>query len=271
MEPPTIITANLPGIVVIRCLNVDPDANTALPASTWRLNPPIDGRMPIGVRAWGWQSRTDDGDHSQYTYDLTKIFPNIRHGTRCALVHRYGITPPGSTAKTATAAASVGTTPLIPWYNTAFATYCNNQGASVDWSTGLVTQQLQCTDYPFPPLTPPILGIQLRIRRWAYASQVHDTNVQMMKAGTPVGDNKAAAGNWSQTGFENKDYGGPTDTWGTTWDAADPTDPGFGATLTATSVTPSGGAFIDCMTITIWTPGHKYQFTTPTVTLFEFT
>jgi hypothetical protein len=154
--------------------------------------------------------------------------------------------------------------------NLDWGTTCDNRGTSVDWSTGLNTQQLQCSDYPFPTLTPPILGIRLRIRRWAFASQVHDTNVQLMKAGSPVGTNKAAAGNWSQIGFENKDYGGPTDTWGITWDAADIADPGFGAALDATSVTPSGGAYIDCMTITVWTPGTKYQFTTPTLTPFEW-
>jgi hypothetical protein len=270
LEAPTIISATAPGDLTLRCLNVTPAGNGALPVAWFSLHPPADGAFPIGRHPWYWYARTDSGDHSQFTYDLHTALPNIRAGARGALVHSYAIAPGISTSKTANSAASIGSLPLIPWLNPTWATSCNNLGTSVDWSTGVDTQQLQCSDYAFPLLDAPILGIQLTIRVFAFASQVYDTSVKLMLAGVPTGDDKASATLWSQTGFSNRVYGGSTDKWGLNPTPNDLLDPGCGAALTAHSNTPSGGAYVDCMTLKVWTPGKLYQFTMPSLTPFDW-
>lgn len=67
------------------------------------------------------------------------------------------------------------------------------------------------------------------------SANVKDITVQLLKAGTLVGNNKADATAWS-TIFATTTYGGAADLWGTTWTYADINNANFGLVLNAWQV-----------------------------------
>ena len=81
---------------------------------------------------------------------------------------------------------------------------------------------------------------------------IQDSNVQLLKAGAPVGSNKAVTGtNW---GFSNStvNYGSTADLWGTTWTAADVNASNFGVRFAAKNVAAaSATASLDYVSITV--------------------
>ncbi len=104
-------------------------------------------------------------------------------------------------------------------------------------STGTLSHCLDLTGITSNiPAGANIKGIQASVRgRSNTTGAVTDANVQLLKAGTAVGDNKAIGTPWTNivTTFT---YGGPTDLWGTTWNVADFSDPGFGVRFQAEHV-----------------------------------
>ena len=83
------------------------------------------------------------------------------------------------------------------------------------------------------------------------AGALQDSNVQLLKAGAPVGSNKAVATNW---GFTNSTvtYGSSADLWGTTWTPADVNASNFGLRFAAKNVAAaSATASLDYVSITV--------------------
>lgn len=89
-----------------------------------------------------------------------------------------------------------------------------------------------------------IKGITVRLYRGANRTNaVQDVTVQLLKAGTAVGNNKAASGYWPQILWNayniptidglKQDYGSNTDLWGTTWSASDINNTNFGIKIVA--------------------------------------
>lgn len=73
-----------------------------------------------------------------------------------------------------------------------------------------------------------IKGIKATVVR--NASTLHavkDYSIQLMKAGTIVGDDKSSNKVWPIIAAQ-RNYGGSSDLWGTTWTANEVNDPGFG-------------------------------------------
>lgn len=100
------------------------------------------------------------------------------------------------------------------------------------------TPFLNATSYAFAvPGTATIIGITLTISHESFdgdtfTGSVSDNSVNLLKAGTQVGTNKASPTVWTDNGGpETFTYGSPTDLWGTTWTASDINDPNFGAQI----------------------------------------
>jgi hypothetical protein len=75
-----------------------------------------------------------------------------------------------------------------------------------------------------------IQGIQFQVDRSGDSNSV-DNSIRVLKGGAPVGTNHKASGAWPDT-LTYATYGGPSDTWGTTWTPADVTSAGFGIAVT---------------------------------------
>ena len=80
-----------------------------------------------------------------------------------------------------------------------------------------------------------------------------DNNVQLLKAGSAVGSNKATTTTWGTTD-STITYGSTSDLWGTTWTAADVNASNFGLRFSAKNTTVGGAsstASIDYISITV--------------------
>ncbi len=106
------------------------------------------------------------------------------------------------------------------------------------------TQFLDLTGFNFNlPAGATINGIVVEIERQKTANNrdIRDNTIQLLKAGNPVGQNKA-----STTGWINSDvtasYGGSTDLWMTTWTEAEIEASGFGLRIAIEDFGGTGGA-----------------------------
>jgi hypothetical protein len=80
---------------------------------------------------------------------------------------------------------------------------------------------------------------------------LQDATVQLLKAGSPVGSNKAVASNWSTTS-STVNYGSSADLWGTTWTAADLNASNFGLRFTGKNTgAASATASLDWVSVTV--------------------
>jgi Tfp pilus assembly protein PilX len=78
-----------------------------------------------------------------------------------------------------------------------------------------------------------------------------DDTVQLLKAGAPVGSNKASSSTWG-TSSSTITYGSSSDLWGTTWTAADLNASDFGLRFTAKNVAAATAtASLDWVTVTV--------------------
>ncbi len=101
-----------------------------------------------------------------------------------------------------------------------------------------------------------ISGIQVTVvHKGSISNNIKDQTIQLLKAGTAVGSNKASATGWG-TGSQNANYGANNDLWGTTWTAADVDDPNFGVQVVAhDSSATATTAYVDNVTVTVtYTP-----------------
>lgn len=99
-----------------------------------------------------------------------------------------------------------------------------------------------------------IRGIELLVER-ACNSQTddpRDETIQLLKAGSAVGDNKAVATVWPLVDAVAT-YGASTDLWGTTWSVSEVNDSSFGAIVRPQRTDGAGGRImaVDHIQITV--------------------
>jgi hypothetical protein len=145
-----------------------------------------------------------------------------------------------------------------PWVNPNEITTPGSAYATVNlYHLHLISNYLQGTHYGFAvPSGASIVGIEVRISRMASANNpsISDNKVRLVKAGTPVGDDKAMGVPWPTT-LGTTTYGGPQDLWGTTWTPNEVNSTDFGIVLSANrdnNGNKSRIATVDSMQITVY-------------------
>jgi hypothetical protein len=99
-----------------------------------------------------------------------------------------------------------------------------------------------------------IIGIQFDVRRASgFANEAQDGTVQVMRNGVPVGDNRRLMDFWP-VNLTTADYGGPEDTWGTSWSALDVRSPGFGVSIQPKYSLTSGNdpVYVDSVRVIVY-------------------
>ena len=152
-----------------------------------------------------------------------------------------------------------GLPPDPSWLNPSNIFASDDARATVTLTQGQKSAALGGHSFGFAiPSGATIRGIELRVERSEGslgANTIRDQAVVMLKAGSPVGDNKAdTALDWP-TVDAVKVYGSPTDLWGTTWTPNEVNASGFGAQVVAQAQpTPAASeeARIDHMTLTVY-------------------
>ena len=140
-----------------------------------------------------------------------------------------------------------------------YATSCNSVGA------GVTSQYLKSTSFGFSiPGGATIDGIEVQIEKKAASDTASaftkDIVLQLLKAGTIVGSNKADTVNKWGTTDSIYTYGGSSDLWGTTWTDSDINGSTFGCVFRAeaSNGTKSGSATlssVDHVKITVYYTG----------------
>jgi len=142
----------------------------------------------------------------------------------------------------------------------------NSYASAVLPNSSAISHYLSGTNYSFSiPSGATINGIRVTIGRYASnitgTTRIQDNVVQLIKAGSIVGSNRAVTGNWP-TSKNVATYGGAADLWGTTWTPEDINNSNFGVGLSIKNVTTMSNSYtgyVDYMQITV------YYTYTPTV------
>lgn len=146
-----------------------------------------------------------------------------------------------------TAASRSG--PETAWANPNNAKTVNASTADSFWAGGGdESNPLDLTNFGFNiPSIAVIDGVHVELLRSGTAAQ--DSEVKLIKAGSPVGTNKAAYAYPGSLGWQS--YGGAEDLWGTTLTPAEVNASNFGVTFSARNTSGGGGASIDAARITV--------------------
>ena len=122
------------------------------------------------------------------------------------------------------------------WSDVSYITASDTNYATSNIGDGS-THYLKATGFDFSsvPDTATIDGIQVEIQRYKSGNggDIKDAVVQLLKAGSTVGNSKADTVNAWPTTDTWKTYGGSSDLWGTTWTASDIKNSNFGVVLSA--------------------------------------
>lgn len=148
-------------------------------------------------------------------------------------------------------------------------------------TSGANTGDIQGTAFGFTiPTGATITGIQASIVHFDIGGTgfLNDHDVTLLKAGSPVGNNKAQVG-WSGLAPETFTYGSSSDLWGTTWTPADINNTGFGIQISVNnSGVGSDTAGIDYVSLTVsytapagttvsdYVQGSQFGFSIPATT-----
>lgn len=147
-----------------------------------------------------------------------------------------------------------------PWSNPSNVTADDGTNATQanSGSKTAVNDSLDCDNFDFSsiPSGATIDGIEVVIERaeGATGNNIYDYTVQLFKAGSLTGDNKADTVNEWPTTITAKTYGGAADLWGTTWTDSDVKDPDFGVRMTnqkVSSSSSSGSNTVDYVKVTV--------------------
>jgi len=169
-------------------------------------------------------------------------------------------TPPGGSATTSAsiaynASAATVQTALVTIFgsgnvvctggNLPTAVVCTFQGTDASKAVTLMslsTNSLTGGSSPKPVFANTTTGVP---------AAMQDGTVQLLKAGSPVGSNKASATAWG-TSISTVNYGTSSDLWGTTWTGADVSASNFGLRFAAKNVgAASATASLDYVSITV--------------------
>jgi Tfp pilus assembly protein PilX len=160
------------------------------------------------------------------------------------------VTLTGSSATSGTNSPDNGT----GWSNSDNVASNNGSDATTSVAGAGTSPNLDANQYDFAvPDSATITGIRARIDRAASATNsINDRDVMLLKDGTAVGTDKAAAGNWG-TSDTTITYGGAGDLWGTTWTPADVNDPDFGLRIKVNNANASSRtANVDWMELVVY-------------------
>jgi Tfp pilus assembly protein PilX len=101
------------------------------------------------------------------------------------------------------------------------------------------------------PTSAVIDGISVSvIRKASVSNTISDSTVQLLKAGNPVGSNKASSSKWG-TSNSTVNYGDTDDLWSTTWTAADVNNANFGVKFVAKAGSTAATASVDYISVTV--------------------
>jgi hypothetical protein len=137
----------------------------------------------------------------------------------------------------------------------------NDADASTSLGGGVTSANLDATNFGFSiPSNATITGIEVRVERGASTSSaIRDNNVQLLKAGAPVGSNKAVTGSTWGSGDSTRTYGNSGDLWATTWTPAEVNASTFGLRFQARNSSGSSAtAYVDFIDIEV------HYYTVPT-------
>jgi hypothetical protein len=142
-----------------------------------------------------------------------------------------------------------------------------NRAMSGNASGNVHTQYLRFNNFGIQlPDECTISGIELTlVRRSLAGNAVSDRTVQLLRNGMPVGHNQRYAQIW-EAEWTGATYGGPLDTWGQKWTAAELRSPGFGLLFDASIQGPEDRAEIDQVLMTVYfqQPGLASRSNLPT-------
>lgn len=101
-----------------------------------------------------------------------------------------------------------------------------------------------------------VRGIEFHVDREASDDLATDQSIRVMKTGAPIGLDYASGMPVPQA-FTEMTYGGPTDTWGASWVAADVAATGFGISMTEQYGMTAGNdtVYVDSVTATVFYGG----------------
>ncbi len=147
------------------------------------------------------------------------------------------------------------------WSNPGYITAPDASYATATMGAGGVSEYLQGTSFGFTiPLNATINGITVSIMR-KDSGPIRDEEVRLLKAGSPVGSNRASSTNWP-TSMALATYGSASDLWGTTWTPAEINAGSFGVALSVQNTSvwwwfpQTGTAYVDYIRVSVThTPG----------------
>lgn len=128
----------------------------------------------------------------------------------------------------------------VAWSNAANARHSDGLVAAALMNQASVSRRLVAKGYgvALDPGTR-IRGVTVVLRRRAdFPNEVADEGVWLVRDGAPVGTPKSVGGLWPST-MANITYGGPAETWGSSWTLADVTSAEFGVAVAARGVDAS--------------------------------
>jgi hypothetical protein len=103
------------------------------------------------------------------------------------------------------------------------------------------------------PAEATVVGIQFDVSRNADQGEAVDDSVRVLRGGMPVSIDHAQSTPWPKS-LAVGTYGGPNDTWGIAWRAADVTSSGFGVSIAPrfTATTGNDRAHVDSVKATVY-------------------
>ena len=189
----------------------------------------------------------------------TTIGGTTTDGTVTWTMRGFGtFTPPTAVGpKYPTSAAQTGSNKT--WVNLANIETPNGMSATCSLGDEIASPQNQsnvinATNFGFAiPGGSTIVGVKAEIGRYAsFPSTITENNVQLLKAGTASGTNRASNTFWPSS-LQNNAYGGSSDLWGNTLAPADVNNSGFGLTIQVQNdANEPSTAFIDYVRLTVY-------------------
>ncbi|MEW5851552.1 MAG: hypothetical protein AB2A00_22370 [Myxococcota bacterium] len=148
------------------------------------------------------------------------------------------------------AAAGVGGG--VTWADPGGALRSDTDEATVTLAPSVSSTFLVVTDFGFAlPTDAVIVGIEVMLEGDSDNQTIKDRDVTLVLGGALVGSNRALGTPWNGG---PQDHGGPTDTWGATWTAADINRLDFGvavSVMTQAGAPASDTAYLDTVRITV--------------------
>lgn len=149
----------------------------------------------------------------------------------------------------------------VTWSNPANAETPNSIGSVAAVTNGLTTHRLKATNFSFALANNTVIkGIEVLINAKVNSTAtiaVQEFDVKLLKAGVPVSSNKAQfTYNVNPGSFAIYLHGSTSDLWGTTWNASDVNNSGFGVYIQLRN--PSAGTQTDTVEVDYLEAGIIY-------------